>query len=148
LGVNAVLFGNDRTALRRFYLEAWRKLRENQPLEPLERLVAEVVAEHPEYHALLENRVALERDYTPEMGQSNPFLHMGMHLALHEQLASDRPSGIVSAYQRLLLRHGDAHQVEHRMMECLGNALWQAQRDGREPDEASYLDCLCKAAEL
>jgi hypothetical protein len=137
-----MLFGNDRTALRRFYLEAWRKLRENQPLEPLERQVAEVVAEHPEYHALLENEDTLAQDYSPEMGQSNPFLHMGMHLAIREQLGADRPAGIVTAYRALLLRLGDAHEVEHHMMECLGRALWEAQRANREPDEAAYLECL------
>ncbi|MEW6648379.1 MAG: DUF1841 family protein [Pseudomonadota bacterium] len=139
-----MLFGNDRTALRRFYLEAWRKLRDNQPLEPLERQVAEVVSEHPEYHALLESEDTLVQDYTPEMGQSNPFLHMGMHLAIREQLGGDRPAGIVTAYRTLLLRLGDAHTVEHHMMECLGQALWEAQRAGRAPDEAAYLDCLKK----
>jgi hypothetical protein len=137
-----MLFGNDRTALRRFYLEAWRKLRENQPLEPLERQIAEVVSEHPEYHALLEGEDALAQDYTPEMGQSNPFLHMGMHIAIREQLGGDRPVGIVTAYRALLLRLGDPHAVEHHMMECLGQALWEAQRAGRAPDEAAYLKCL------
>jgi hypothetical protein len=140
-----MLFGNDRTALRRFYLEAWRKLRENQPLEPLERQVAEVVAEHPEYHALLENEDTLAQDYSPEMGQSNPFLHMGMHLAIREQLGADRPAGIVTAYRALLLRLGDANEVEHHMMECLGRALREAQRANREPDEAAYLECLRRA---
>ncbi|GAB4296329.1 MAG: hypothetical protein Kow0096_13690 [Thiohalomonadaceae bacterium] len=139
-----MLFGNDRTALRRFYLEAWRKLRNNQPLEPLERQVAEVVSEHPEYHALLESEDTLAQDYTPEMGQSNPFLHLGLHLAIREQLGGDRPAGIVAAYRALLLRLGDPHTVEHHMMECLGQALWEAQRAGRAPDEAAYLACLKK----
>lgn len=137
-----MLFGNDRTALRRFYLEAWRKLRATEALEPLERQVAEVVSEHPEYHALLESEDTLAQDYTPEMGQSNPFLHMGMHLAIREQLGGDRPAGIVAAYRALLLRLGDPHTVEHHMMECLGQALWEAQRAGRAPDEAAYLNCL------
>jgi hypothetical protein len=136
------MFGTDRTALRRFYLEAWRKLRANEALEPLQRQIAEVVSEHPEYHALLEGEDVLAQDYTPEMGQSNPFLHMGMHLAIREQLGSDRPAGIVTAYRALLLRLGDAHAVEHHMMECLGQALWEAQRAGRAPDEAAYLACL------
>lgn len=137
-----MLFGNDRTALRRFYQEAWRKRRDGLPLEPLERQVAEVVSEHPEYHALLETDAALASDYTPEMGQSNPFLHLGMHLAIREQLAGDRPAGIVAAYRALLTRLGDAHAAEHHMMDCLGQALWEAQRAGRAPDEAAYLDCL------
>ncbi len=138
-----MLFANDRTALRRFYVEAWRKLRAGEPLEPLQRQVAEVVREHPEYHAMLEGDDALlERDFTPEQGQSNPFLHMGMHLALHEQLSTQRPAGVVESYQRLLTKFGDAHTVEHQMMECLGEMLWQAQRDGTMPQEQVYLDCL------
>ena len=137
-----MLFGNDRTALRRFYLEAWRKLRANEALEPLERQIAEVVSEHPEYHALLESEDALAQDYTPEMGQSNPFLHMGMHIAIREQLSIDRPAGILQCYQSALARLGDAHELEHRMMECLAEMIWQAQRNGTAPDEMAYLECV------
>lgn len=138
-----MLFGDDRTALRRYYVEAWNKLRAGEPLEPLQRQVAEVVREHPEYHAMLEGDEALlERDFTPEQGQSNPFLHMGMHLAIHEQLSTQRPAGVVECYQKLLAKIGDIHTVEHQMMECLGEMLWQAQRDGTMPQEQVYLDCL------
>jgi len=141
------MFGNDRTALRRYYVESWRKLRTGAPLEPLERLVAEVVQSHPEYHALLENgEDSLDREFTPEGGQSNPFLHMGMHIAIHEQLSTQRPAGIVEVYQRLLAKHGNAHQVEHQMMECLGEMLWQAQRDGTAPQEQHYMECLKRRA--
>lgn len=138
-----MLFGNDRTALRRFYVEAWRKLCADEPLEPLERQVAEVVRQHPEYHALLEDGDALlDRDFTPEQGQTNPFLHMGMHIAIHEQLATGRPAGVIECYHTLVQKYGDTHAAEHRMMECLGEQLWQAQRDGTAPQEQSYLACL------
>ncbi|MFA5627957.1 MAG: DUF1841 family protein [Thiohalomonadaceae bacterium] len=137
-----MLFGNDRTSLRRFYLQAWQKLQAQQTLEPLERQVAELVAEHPEYHRLLEDEDQLDQDYTPEDGQSNPFLHMGMHLAIRDQLAADRPAGIIDIYRQLLTRLGDAHIVEHHIMECLGQTLWQAQRADRAPDEQAYLACL------
>lgn len=138
-----MLFGNDRTSLRRFYVEAWRKLCAGEPLEPLQQQVAEVVRQHPEYHAMLEGDDALlERDFTPEQGQSNPFLHMGMHLAIREQLATQRPAGVVECYRALLGKFGDVHTVEHHMMECLGEMLWQAQRDATMPQEQVYLDCL------
>ncbi len=138
------MFGQDRTALRRSFFQAWRKHRNGEALEPLEALIAQVIAMHPEYHALLEADEAdqLDRDYLPELGQTNPFLHMAMHIAIHEQLASDRPAGIRSAYQQQLGTHGEAHAAEHRMMECLGEALWQAQRNGQPPDETAYLACL------
>jgi hypothetical protein len=132
-----------RSDLRRMYVEAWRKHRERQPVEPVEDQIIRVVALHPEYAAALERDVdALERDYTPEGGQTNPFLHMGLHLAIREQVATDRPPGIAAVHRNLLQSLGDAHAAEHAMIECLGEALWQAQRAGRAPDETAYLEAL------
>ncbi len=137
-----MLFNRDRSEMRRFYLTAWRKYRANQPLEPLEAAIAEVVVQHPEYHPLLNSEAAVEREWGPEQGESNPFLHMGMHLGLREQLATDRPPGIAGLHRAALLRYGDPHAVEHRMMECLAEALWTAQQRGTAPDERAYLACL------
>ncbi len=137
------MFGNDREALRRQYVTAWRKQQAGEPLSPLEGMIAEVVAMHPEYHALLEGgEAALGRDFSVEQGESNPFMHLGMHMAIREQLSTDRPAGIRAAIHALLGQMQDAHAVEHRLMECLGQALWEAQRAGRAPDEAAYLRCV------
>jgi len=131
-----MIFGNDRNALRRFYCDVWSRHRRGEPLDPLASQIARVIAEHPEYHALLEDEDgALGAEFTPEMGRTNPFLHMGMHLALREQTATDRPAGILGIHQMLVSQHGP-HEAEHRMMDCLGEAIWQA------PDEAAYLTCL------
>ena len=93
-------------------------------MQPLEVMIAEIVAMHPEYHALLgEGQDALYKDFLPEMGESNPFMHMGMHIAIREQLSTDRPLGITAAHQQLMQRLQDAHEVEHQIMECLGSAL-------------------------
>lgn len=137
-----MIFSNDRTALRRMFQTAWQKRVEGRPLEPLEAVIADVVALHPEYHRFLEQPEALERDWLPEMGETNPFLHMGMHIALREQLSTRRPAGINEAYAAALVKLGDPHKVEHRFMECLAEALWQAQRNGVPPDETAYLRCL------
>ncbi len=129
-----------RDELRRVYVEAWRKRREGLPSEPLEAQVADVIALHPEYHAALERgEDALARDYTPEGGQSNPFLHMGLHLAVRDQIATDRPAGLRKAFENLAQRIGSAHDAEHRIIECLAEAMWDAQRSGRPPDEIAYL---------
>ena len=137
----------DRSSLRRSYVEAWRKRREALPLEPLEHQIADVVELHPEYHPVLElDAQALHRDYSPEGGQSNPFLHMGMHLAIREQVATNRPAGITAIHAALSQRLGSAHEAEHRMIECLGEALWNAQRSGLPPDESAYLESLRRLA--
>ncbi len=137
------MFGNNREQLRRLYVEAWQKQQASGVLSPLEAMIAEVVAMHPEYHALLnQGEEALDRDFLPEQGESNPFMHMGMHVAIREQLSTDRPAGIVDAIRVLLARVQDAHAVEHQVMECLGQSLWEAQRAGQAPDEAAYLRCV------
>ncbi|KAF0191524.1 MAG: hypothetical protein FD165_1858 [Gammaproteobacteria bacterium] len=137
------MYGRNRNELRQFYLDAWRKHRDAQPLEPLERLVAAVIARHPEYHYILARPDdAIGRDYTPELGESNPFLHMGMHITLHEQITTDRPAGIGAVYRRLVMRAGNEHDAEHLMMECLGETLWEANCGGTAPDEGRYLEGL------
>lgn len=113
-------------------------------LEPLEQLVLEVILEHPEYHGYLEHEEeSLDLDFAPERGISNPFLHMGMHIAIKEQVGTDRPAGIKERYRLLLNgRFSSAHELEHRMMECLGEALWVAQRNNTLPDDNAYLECI------
>ena len=133
-----VFHDQSRDSLRRMYLEAWERRTAGLPLTPLQAQVADVVELHPEYHPLLRPE-SLDRDWTPEQGQSNPFLHMGMHLALREQVSTNRPPGIRELHAALTRRVGTAHEAEHRMMEPLGAALWNAQRQGRAPDEQAYV---------
>ena len=138
-----MFYGQSREEMRQLFIDSWNKRLAKTPMQPIEETVAAVVAEHPEYHGLLERTdAALSRDYLPEFGETNPFLHMAMHIALREQLSTNRPQGIADIYRRLLVKHNDPHQVEHRMAECLGETLWRAQRDGKEPDEQAYLECL------
>ncbi|MEJ2455428.1 MAG: DUF1841 family protein [Candidatus Thiodiazotropha sp.] len=133
--------------MRRVFFEAWRKQQSGEAMQPLEEMIAGVVRQHPEYHALLEDSEAgLEREFLPEGGETNPFLHMAMHITLLEQLSTDRPPGICEHYRRLCQRLGDAHDAEHQMMECLGRILWEAQSNNRMPDEMAYLDCVRRLA--
>jgi hypothetical protein len=135
-----MFFSNDRNQLRRFYVESWRKAQQGLPLEPLERMITEVVAQHPEYHALLENEDrAVGREFLPEQGEGNPFMHMGMHIAIREQIASNRPQGITALHRRFAKALGSELEAEHLMMEALAEALWHAQREGQAPDERAYL---------
>jgi len=133
-----------RDEIRRIYLEVWSKMQQRQLLEPMQALIAEIIDNHPEYHALLDaGDDTMQQEFTPEQGQSNPFLHMGMHIALREQAGTDRPPGIRAVYEKLVAERGQ-HQAEHAMMECLGQALWSAQRNNSPPDEKAYLECLKK----
>jgi hypothetical protein len=136
------MFGNNRNELRQVYLSCWRLKKNRLPMDPMQEVVANIVELHPEYHHLLEDEENIDRDFSLELGESNPFLHMSMHIALHEQISTNRPPGINDCYQRLCALHGGHHDAEHAMMECLGEALWQAQRNGTMPDETSYLECL------
>ena len=143
-----MLYGTDRRTLREVFFRAWRKQREGTPLEGIEALIVAVAARHPEYHALLDDPdTGAERDWLPELGESNPFLHMAMHLAIEEQLSIDQPTGIRLHYAALA-RFGDEHEAQHRMMECLGEMLWHAGRAGTAPDPQRYLACLARVSGL
>jgi hypothetical protein len=138
-----VLFaGESREALRKRYVDAWRRRCEGLPLEPLDAAIADVIELHPEYQSLFTDNDAVERSYTVEDGRINPFLHLGLHLALREQLATRRPAGIVEVHAALCRRLGSVHDTEHRMIDALAETLWEAQRRGVAPDESGYLDRL------
>jgi hypothetical protein len=140
-----MIFGQDRSELRKMYADAWAKSQAGAVLSPLEAQIANVVAEHPEYHDVIEGNIA-ESDYVPEDGQTNPFLHMGLHLALREQVSTNRPSGIAAIHSKMSHKLGDLHDAEHRMIECLAETLWEAQSANQMPDENKYLERLMRAS--
>ena len=140
------MFGGDRARLRGFFLQVHASRRAGKPLGPLESLVGDVIERHPEYHALLAEQESLYRDRFPETGDGNPFLHMAMHVTIAEQLASDRPVGFRDAYLKAAGHHSDNHHLEHAVMDCLGQVMWQAQQDGATPDEQAYLRCVQRLA--
>ena len=139
------MFNPSREQARRFFIDAWRKRRETVPATPLETLAADIVAMHPEYQALLESgEAALAREWTPEQGETNPFLHLSLHLAIAEQLSIDQPPGIRAALESRLSCHGERHAALHDVLDCLGETLHQAARDQTPPDNDVYLDCIRK----
>jgi len=134
----------DRDASRRVFLDVWRKYNGKQTLEPMEEIILSIILVHPEYYEILEDEdKALGLEYTPEMGMTNPFLHMGMHITIKEQIQTDRPMGIRDVYQTLLNKN-EPHDLEHQMMECLGETLWSAQRNNTLPDETAYMNGVRK----
>jgi hypothetical protein len=138
-----MLFTTEREGLRAVFFRAWQHYREQRPLEGMEQVVVDVVLRHPEYHTMLEHPETYQgRDYAPELGETNPFLHMGLHIAVHEQLTIDRPAGVRAAHRALLVRYADAHMAEHCMMGCLAESLRRSQRDSTPPSEHDYLECI------
>ncbi len=139
------MFTPSRDEARRFLFEAWRKHRAGLPVSPIEQQAAGLIALHPEYHAMLDApETHLDRDYVPEGGDVNPFLHLSLHLAVAEQLAIDQPPGIRAQFERLRAARGDEHAALHAVLDCLGEVVWHAQRTNSAPDGALYLECLAR----
>lgn len=137
------MFNPSRDQARRLFFDTWRKYRAHEALSGMETLVIGVILQHPEYHSMLDKpEQYLERDYAPEQGETNPFLHMSIHLAIEEQLSIDQPVGVKARYQSLLEKTGDAHAAQHEVMDCLAEMIWQAQRNQTPPDPELYLNCL------
>ena len=141
------MFDPSQHDVREFFCTARRKLRAGEPLTPLEAIAADWIAEHPEYdHDLADPEVARHAHYAVEVGRTNPFLHLSMHLSISEQISIDQPPGIRQAFELLRLRLGSAHAAQHEVMECLGEMIWQSQRSGRPPDGERYLECVRRRA--
>ncbi|AKP74477.1 hypothetical protein Psal006b_00938 [Piscirickettsia salmonis] len=139
------MFSDNRTELRQQFFDAWQKQENNKILSPLEATICQVIAEHPEYHFIF-NHIDryLDQDYLPELGETNPFLHLSMHLGIREQVATNRPKGIRQIHQSLRTKLNSELEAEHLMMDALAETLWQAQRDNKAPDENLYLKRLKK----
>ena len=141
------MFNPTRDQVRQFFCTAWRKHRQGGVLEGAETTAIDLIAEHPEYHALLEDeQAALEKEFTPEGGQMNPFLHLSLHLAIEEQLSINQPPGIRAAFEAACAQRGERHAALHDALECLGEMMFNAQRNGTPPDALAYVGCLKRKA--
>ena len=137
------MFAPTRDEARRFLIDTWSKYRAREPLSALEAMTAATIARHPDYHAMLERPDRhVERDWRPASGETNPFLHLSLHVAVAEQIGSDQPPGIRTQFERLLASRGDEHAALHALLECLGEVIWSAQRQRTPPDAALYLACV------
>lgn len=141
------MFTPSQADVRQFFCSVYAKSRSGQAQEAIEVLAAHWIEEHPEYHAdLADSAAALEKMYDTQTGQTNPFLHLSMHLSISEQCSIDQPPGIRQAVELLVARRGDLHAAHHEVMECLGNMLWESQRAGRPPDGQAYIDQVRRSA--
>ena len=143
------MFNPTRDQARDFLFEAWRKYRATELLTAMESMAVVVISEHPEYHLMLDDRdrylqTYRDRDYPPEFGETNPFLHINMHVSIREQVSIDQPQGVKGYHLALSNKLGSALAAEHQMMDCLAEMIWHAQRHRTAPDAQIYLGCLGK----
>lgn len=138
-----MFYGDTIQETRQLFFQSWQKYQKKQPLTPLEDQIVHVILAHPEYHPTIENYSKYqEHSYYPELGETNPFLHMGLHIAVREQVSTNRPKGIQAVYQKLLQKLRDPLEVEHVIMNQLAECLWLAQKNNLPPDEQHYLNAL------
>lgn len=141
------MFNPSQEEVRRFFCDAYRKMIANEILTPLEAIAVDWIRLHPEYHEILSDvEQAIQATFSVESGQTNPFLHLSMHLSIAEQISIDQPRGVKLASQQLAQRFGDMHQAHHEIMEALGQMIWNAQRSGLPPDGAAYVEDLKRRA--
>lgn len=133
-------FNPSRDQVREFFFNTWLKFKQNQMLEGVEKIGVQVMQMHPEYHAILDDSARfMHQQYFPEMGETNPFLHMSLHLSVLEQISINQPIGIATIHQQLLMQHKDAHTAQHDLLDCLAETIWQAQRNKQGLDAEHYM---------
>jgi hypothetical protein len=139
------LFNPSREEVREFFCTTWQKYQDGHVLTPLEMIASQWVEQHPEFHSILSDpSSALEQEFTPEKGMTNPFLHLSMHLSISEQISIDQPPGIRHIANTLSRKLDSEHEAQHQIMECLGQVLWQAQNQSKPIDVTDYIELLKK----
>jgi hypothetical protein len=141
------MFNPSQEDVRRFFCQVYAKQQSTHLNDALESLAGLWVAEHPEYATdLTDVDAALAKQYKGDDGQSNPFLHLSMHVSVSEQCSIDQPRGIRQAVELLAAKRNSLHDAHHEVMECLGAMLWESQRSGRPPDGQAYIAAVQRLA--
>lgn len=145
------LFNPSRDEVREFFFNAWSQYQAQKPLTDLEKIALSVMHMHPEYHAILSAPEQFKhQEYFPEFGETNPFLHMSLHLSILEQISINQPIGIADIYAQLKLKYQSEHDFEHKaqhdILECLGESIWQAQHNNTALNAEYYVQLLQQKA--
>jgi Domain of unknown function (DUF1841) len=141
------LFNPSRDEVREFFFNAWAQFKAQKPLTDLEKIALGVMHMHPEYHAILNAPEQFkQQEYFPEFGETNPFLHMSLHLSILEQISINQPIGIADIYEKLKLKHQSEHDAQHDILDCLGESIWSAQRNNTALDANYYVQLLQQKA--
>ena len=143
------LYNPSRDQARQFLFDAWTKFKQQNSLTDLEKIAVEVIQMHPEYHVVFNAPEKFRhQQYFPEMGETNPFLHISLHLSVIEQITINQPIGIKQIYDKLLQHHNDKHLAYHDVIDCLAETIWQSQRNHQPLDSEHYLNLLKRKSGL
>lgn len=136
------LFNPTRDQARQLFFDTWAKFKQQQMLTDLEKIALHVIQMHPEYHDVLNTPEQYrQREYFPLMGETNPFLHMSLHLSILEQMTIDQPVGIKHLYTELCSKQ-HAHDAQHVILDCLAETIWYAQQNKLALDSERYLNLI------
>lgn len=137
------LYNPTKDQVRQFFFDTWAKFKQHIALSDLEKIAVDVMQMHPEYHTVLDSPERhMHQQYFPEMGETNPFLHMSLHLSVIEQVTINQPIGITAIYDKLRIKYDDSHNAQHDLLECLAETIWHSQRNNMPLDSVHYLQLL------
>ena len=144
------MYDVNTTDVRRFFGHVWQLRQQPHLLDALQQKALRIMEAHPEYaHYLNHIERYLDHNWTPEQGETNPFLHLSLHLSIQEQVGIDQPFGIRAIHQKLVGMHNDNWvKAEDEMMDALVETIWQAQRHNQGLDVNAYMTRLRKLVGL
>ena len=144
------MYDVNTTDVRRFFGHVWQLRQQPHLLDALQHKALRIMEAHPEYaHYLNHIERYLDHNWTPEQGETNPFLHLSLHLSIQEQVGIDQPFGIRAIHQKLVGMHNDNWvKAEDEMMDALVETIWQAQRHNQGLDVNAYMTRLRKLVGL
>lgn len=141
-----MLYGDKREDYRKRFFDAWRKHKNNELLEPMEKRILQIILQHKEYINIFDDpEKNMDKDFFSELGETNPFFHMSLHLTILDQLAINQPKEIRNLYKQCIERFGDTHEAEHCLMHSLAIALHDLHYNTTPFDEKKYLNRIKKA---
>ncbi|AGF49226.1 DUF1841 family protein [Candidatus Kinetoplastidibacterium galati] len=135
------MFNPSLDQARYFFIEVWNKHKLSKTLTPIEKTTIACILEHPQFYKDLDNKESIKNSYNSNFPESNPFLHLSMHLAISEQLLIDQPCGIKAAYNKLITSN-DPHTAIHKIIKCLTLTIQYSQTHRLELDSNKYMNLI------
>lgn len=125
---------------RVFFLQAWKKHLQGSKLSDLESQVRDVLLLYPQYIS------ELNQDKTYPL-EDNPYIQMGLHLTVWDQVRTNRPEGIRPWFLEACVANSQK-EVEQLMLMVLRQTVYVSYQAGNLPCEQKYLNILKNSAKI